>query len=223
MSPIWLNASTLSDPHSLFVSLTSLLILGQNHLNKTLFRALIDSGSTHCFVNSKFVNTHHLKTSATPLVALYLFDGSSNSTISKIANLPIIFSTGNCMNLDFYVTPLDSSCSLVLGYNWLVWHNPLIDWVNGSMNFCPSLQENLALSHVMANTPLASLSLLDTPLQSLDSAVSIPASETSMSNSKWSNITIIGAAAFLRASKLPGSPHLVVTNSESLSRWSLSE
>jgi len=65
------------------------------------------------------VDTHHLKISATSLVALCLFNGSSNSTISKIANLPIIFSTGDYMNLDFYVTPLDSSYSLVLGYNWL--------------------------------------------------------------------------------------------------------
>ena len=129
---------------------------------------------------------------------------NTNSTISEIANLSIIFSTGDYMNLDFYVTLLDSSCLLVLGYNWLAWHNPLIDWVNGLTNFCPSLQENLAPSCIVANTPLVSLSLLDIPLQLLDSAVSIPASETSVSNSEWPNIVIIGAAAFLHASKLPG-------------------
>jgi len=181
------------------------LILGRDNLNKIPFQALVNSGSTHCFVDSKFVDTHHLKTSATSPVALCLFNGSSNSTISEIANLPIIFSTGDYMNLDFYVTPLDSSCSLVLGYNWLARYNPLIDWVNGLINFHPSLQENLAPSHIAANTPLASLSFLDTPLQSSDSAVSIPTSETSVSNSGQPNIAIIGTAAFLHTSKLLGS------------------
>jgi len=109
------------------------------------------------------------------------------------------------MNLDFYITPLDSSCSLVLGYNWLAQHNPLIDWVNGSINFHPSLQKNLTSSHITANTPLAFLFFPDILLQSLDSVVSIPASETFMSNSGRPNIAIIGAAAFLRTSKLPGS------------------
>ena len=55
----------------------------------------------------------------------------------------------------------------------------------------------------MANTPLESPSFLDIPLQSSDSVVSISVSETSMSNSEWPNIAIIGAAAFLYTSKLP--------------------
>ena len=151
------------------------------------------------------MDTHHLKTSITSLVALHLFDEPSNSTISKIANLSIIFSTSDCMNLDFYVTPLDSSSSLILGYNWLAQHNLLIDWVNGSINFCPSLQKNLAPSHVAANTPMASPFLLDSLLQLLDSVVSIPASETSVFNSGQPNIAIIGAVAFLYTSKLLGS------------------
>ena len=54
----------------------------------------------------------------------------------------------------------------------------------------------------MANTPLVFLFFLDIPLQPLNSTVSIPVSETSVSNSEWPNIAIIGAAAFLCAPKL---------------------
>jgi len=150
------------------------------------------------------VYTYYLKTSTTPSVALCLFDDLLNNTISEIANLPIIFSTGNCINLDFYIIPLDSSCFLVLGYNWLAQHNPLIDWVNRLINFHPSLWENLASSHIAANIPLASLLLLNISLQSLDSIVSILVSETSMSNSKQPNIVIIGAVVFLHTSKYLG-------------------
>ena len=74
MSPIQLNVSAFSDSHSLFVSLTSPMILSQDHLNKIMFQALIDSRSTYYFLDLKFVDTYHLKTSATSLLALHLFN-----------------------------------------------------------------------------------------------------------------------------------------------------
>ena len=77
--------------------------------------------------------------------------------------------------------------------------------MNGLINFHPSLQENLVPSCIATNTPLASPFFLDIPLQSSDSIVSIPASKISVFNSRQHNITIIGAAAFLHVSKLPGS------------------
>ena len=143
------------------------------------------------------MNIHHLKISTTPPDTLHLFDSSSNSTISEIANLPIIFPTSDCINLDFYITLLDSSYSLVFRYNWLIQHNPLIDWVNGSINFCSPLQENLALSYVVANILLVSLLSLNTSLQLLDSMVSISAFEVSVFITEQPNIAVIGAIVFL--------------------------
>ena len=61
ISSIQLDIFTLSSSHSLFISLTFLLILGQNHY-KTLFKVLVNFRSTYYFANSKFMNIHNLKT-----------------------------------------------------------------------------------------------------------------------------------------------------------------
>jgi len=50
-------------------------------------------------------------------VELRLFDGTLNNIISEIVSLPVKFPSSECMTLDFYVTPLDSCCSLVLGHS----------------------------------------------------------------------------------------------------------
>ena len=80
---------------------------------------LVDSGSTHCFLDSVFARGHSLPTTSTPPVELHLFDGTLNNIISEVVLLPVKFPSGECMTLDFYVTPLHSCCSLVLGHSWL--------------------------------------------------------------------------------------------------------
>ena len=116
---IRLNASALSDPDSLFISLTI--------PNSLSMRTLIDSGSSHCFLDSSFVSNHKITTTTIPPIGLRLFDGTFNSTITQIAKLPITFPTGEEFTLTFYVTSLDSSCSAVLGYNWLRQSGPIAD------------------------------------------------------------------------------------------------
>ncbi|KAJ3004040.1 hypothetical protein NUW54_g5000 [Trametes sanguinea] len=68
-----LNVSALSDPSSFVVSLYSETVL-------TPFLALIDSGSSHCFIDSDFVNKHRIPASDTPPLWLQLFDGNSGSS-----------------------------------------------------------------------------------------------------------------------------------------------
>jgi hypothetical protein len=65
-----LNASALSSPHSLILLLTSDLV------PSTLIQTLVDSGSTHCFLDSAFTSVHKLRTTPIPPMLLRLFDGS---------------------------------------------------------------------------------------------------------------------------------------------------
>ena len=80
-----------------------------------------------------------------------------------------------------FVTLLDSSCSVVLGYNWLTHYNPSIDLVLGSIKFRLHLLESLTLS----------------PMSSAKEA------QLHSQNPVPPRIALIGAAAFALASKQP--------------------
>src|SRR5882672_11009460 len=101
---ITLNASTLSNPDSLTLSLTS------NTLPDTILKSLVDSGSSNSFIDSVFVQTQNLPTYGILPIKLQLIDGTSNSIISQALDLQIHFPTGESQTLTFYVTPLDQSC-----------------------------------------------------------------------------------------------------------------
>ena len=82
-----------------------------------ILKSLVDSGSSDSFIDSAFVQTQHLPAYGIPPIKLRLIDGTSNSIISQALDLQIRFPTGESQTLTFYVTPLDQSCTIVLGYH----------------------------------------------------------------------------------------------------------
>ena len=96
------------------------------------FRALLDSGSSHCFIDSEFVKNHKLATRQITPIPLHLFDGSSGSHMTQAIDLEILLESFRPFMVTLYVTSLNSAdYSAVLGYNWLRRQNPVVDWQSG--------------------------------------------------------------------------------------------
>jgi hypothetical protein len=78
--------------------------------------ALIDSGSSHCFIDLSFVAQLNVATQNISLLRLRLLDGSDANIISRSVEIPVVFPCGEHFTLEFLVTPLDPNCPLVLGH-----------------------------------------------------------------------------------------------------------
>ena len=188
-----LNASTLSDPISLHPFVTA------SEYDIPPFPTLVDSDSTHCFVDQSFVNIHAVSTYSVPPITLRLFDGTTTTIITRATDLSICFTSGDVTPMTFFVTLLDSDCWIVLGHNWLTCFNPLIDWVLGSIMLRLPPHQMPTPSSPPDFSRLDALPLVPMPPQA-------PLNDTpDAPGLRAPSIAFINAAAYACACKLEGS------------------
>ena len=129
---------------------------------------LLNSGSTDCFINSRFAIDNHLplQNLEKPL-RLSLFDGStaSQGLIIQSTTLDIYFTCSTRHRVQFLLTPLDPSASAVLGYSWLTQYNPLIDWVTQELKFRTPENEILSVDAASSTSARAPPELSPRTLQ----------------------------------------------------------
>src|SRR5260370_27957320 len=83
-----------------------------------------------CVTMNKFKFSYLLKA-----IPLRMFNGSTTSAVEKKVHIPITFPTGEKHNMEFFMTNLEEEYSIVLGYDWLTHHNPVIDWTETKIMF----------------------------------------------------------------------------------------
>ena len=105
---------------------------------------LVDSGCTISSINATFARTHKLPTRPITKPRRVLnADGSINGYVKKVVDvdLRIVDSEGLAHNktIELQVINLGDSHDIFLGDDWLVRHNPDIDWSARQLdlNHCP--------------------------------------------------------------------------------------
>ena len=103
--------------------------------------ALLDSGATGLFLDSKFVQNNHLNTrKPSRTVPVYNVDGTLNQGGSIKEELDVILTyKGHTEKATFAVCDLGEKPAII-GHTWLFFHNPEINWQTGEVIFsrCPS-------------------------------------------------------------------------------------
>jgi len=127
------------------------MISGDGH-SKDSFRAvttvaLIDSGTTTLFISKQIVQDMNLTTHRfDEPIPLLNIDGTTNTAgrITHYVQLELLLPGvgGHKSKTMFAVTEIDDQ-DLIIGIDWLIQHNPYINWKEGTITFkCCGFQRN---------------------------------------------------------------------------------
>jgi len=108
-------------------------------------KALVDSGCTHTGINKQLVKDKRIQTKKIDFsFEVFNADRTKNGEVTKVAPLEVEIN-GHKETLEAAVTDLDGT-DIFLGYDWLVKHNPEINWKNKTIKFtkCPG---NCTMTH----------------------------------------------------------------------------
>ena len=101
-------------------------------------KALVDSGCIHTGIDKQLVKDKRIQTKSIDFsFEVFNADGTKNGEVTKMAPLEIKIN-GHKETLKAAVTDLDGT-DMFLGHDWLVKHNPEVNWRNGTIKFtrCP--------------------------------------------------------------------------------------
>jgi len=108
-------------------------------------KALVDSGCTHTGIDEQLVKDKRIQIKSIDFsFEVFNADRTKNREVTKVALLEIEINRYKEI-LEAAVTDLDG-IDMFLGHDWLVKHNPEVNWKNGTIKFtrCPG---NCTMTH----------------------------------------------------------------------------
>jgi len=112
---------------------------------KLKVKTLVDSGCTHIGIDEQLVKDKRIQTKPINFsFEVFNADRTKNGEVTKMAPLEIEINEHK-ETLEAAVTDLDGT-DMFLRHDWLVKHNPEVNWKNGTIKFtrCP---ENCTMKH----------------------------------------------------------------------------
>ena len=97
-------------------------------------KALVDSRCTHAGIDEQLVKDKRIQTKLINFsFEVFNTDRTKNGEVTKVVSLEIKIN-GHKEQLEAAVTDLNGM-DMFLGHDWLVKHNPEVNWKNGTIQF----------------------------------------------------------------------------------------